>query len=486
MSRFAFALLVALAASHTAAAQDTLPYRNPNLPAAARAADLLGRMTLEEKFWQLYMTPGDLSDTTTDHSHGVFGLQVPAGATASADAQRINTIQHYFTTQTRLGIPVIPFEEAVHGLVRPGATVFPAAIGLAATWDTGLVTRVSTAMAQEARSRGIRQVLSPVVNLADDVRWGRTEETYGEDPWLASAMTRAYVSAFEREGVIATPKHFVANVGAGGRDSYPIDASRRRLEEYFFPPFQAAFAAGAQSIMTAYNSVNGIPATQNRFLLTDVLRKEWKFGGFVISDAAATGGPVVLQHTEPDTPTAAADAWNAGLDVVFQSSWPQYRPYWDAVRRGLVPPAVIDSAVMHVLVAKFRLGLFDAPDVDADRAEQVNGSDDHLALARRAAQEALVLLKNDGVLPLSDSLRSVAVIGIDAREPRLGGYSGPGVRRVSILDGIRGIVGADRVTFAPGPGRDSTPFAVVPASQFPAGLRRWSRAPIAPSISTGR
>jgi beta-glucosidase len=469
MLRLAIALV--FLGVRTAAAQDTLPYRHPNLPATARAADLLGRMTLEEKFWQLYMTPGDLSDTTTDHSHGVFGLQAPAGATASADAQRINAIQRYFTTRTRLGIPVIPFEEAVHGLVRPGATVFPAAIGLAATWDTALMTRVSTAIAQETRSRGIRQVLSPVVNLANDVRWGRTEETYGEDPWLASAMTRAYVSAFEREGVITTPKHFVANVGAGGRDSYPIDVSRRRLEEFFFPPFRAALAAGAQSVMTAYNSVNGIPATQNRFLLTDVLRQQWKFGGFVISDAAATGGPVVLQHTEPDTPAAAADAWNAGLDVVFQSSWPQYRPYWDAVRRGLVPSAVIDSAVMHVLVAKFRLGLFDVPDVDADRAERINGSDDHLALTRRAAGESLVLLKNSGVLPLGTSLRSVAVIGIDAREPRLGGYSGPGVRRVSMLDGVRAIAGADRVTFAPGPGRDSTPFTVVPASRFPNGLR---------------
>ncbi|HET7111886.1 MAG TPA: glycoside hydrolase family 3 N-terminal domain-containing protein, partial [Gemmatimonadales bacterium] len=334
MLRLTVALL--LLAARTASAQDTLPYRNPHLSPEVRAADLLGRMTLEEKFWQLYMTPGDLSDTTVDHSHGVFGLQVPAAASASADAQRIDSIQRYFVTQTRLGIPIIPFEEAVHGLVRPGATVFPAAIGLAATWDTSLVSRVATAIAKETRSRGIRQALSPVVNLAEDVRWGRVEETYGEDPWLASAMTRAYVHAFEEQGVITTAKHFVANVGAGGRDSYPIDVSRRRLEEYFFPPFRAALDAGAQSVMTAYNSVNGVPATQNHLLLTGVLHEQWRFKGFVISDAAATGGAVVLHHTEPDTPTAAADAWKAGLDVVFQSSWPQYRPYWDAVRRGLV------------------------------------------------------------------------------------------------------------------------------------------------------
>ena len=471
MFRLTFALVLALTAVQTAAAQDTLPYRNPHLSAQARAYDLLGRMTLEEKFWQLYMTPGDLSDTTTDHSHGVFGLQVPADSSASADASRINRIQRYFVTQTRLGIPIIPFEEGVHGLVRPGATVFPAAIGLAASWDTGLVSRVAEVIAKETRSRGIRQVLSPVVNLADDVRWGRVEETYGEDPWLASAMTRAYVGAFERAGVVATPKHFVANAGAGGRDSYPIDVSRRRLEEYFFSPFRAAITEGAQSIMTAYNSVNGVPATQNRFLLTDILRHQWKFKGFVISDAAATGGAVVLHHTEPGTPAAAADAWKAGLDVVFQSTWPQYRPYWEAVRRGLLPISVIDSAVIHVLEAKFRLGLFDSPYVDADSASAANGSDVHLALARQAANESLVLLKNSGLLPLSDSTRSVAVIGIDAAEARLGGYSGPGVRKVSILDGIRAAVGADRVKFAPGPGRDSTAFSIVPATALGAGLR---------------
>lgn len=465
MPRLTIALLL-VAAAGPAAAQDTLPYRNPQLPAEARARDLLGRMTLEEKFWQLYMTPGDLADTTTDHSHGVLGLQVPAASSASADAQRINAIQRYFVTQTRLGIPIIPFEEAVHGLVRPGATVFPAAIGLAATWDKSLMSQVASTIAAEARSRGIRQVLSPVVNLADDVRWGRVEETYGEDPWLASAMTRAYVGAFERAGVATTPKHFVANVGAGGRDSYPIDVSQRRLEEYFFPPFRAAISAGARSVMTAYNSVNGVPATQSRFLLTDILRNQWKFDGFVISDAAATGGAVVLHHTEPDTPTAAAYAWKAGLDVVFQSSWPQYRPYWDAVRRGLVPLSVIDSAVIHVLEAKLRLGLFDSPYANPDSAAAVNASSDHLALARQAARESIVLLKNNGVLPLSDTLRSVAVIGMDAREPRLGGYSGPGVRRVSILDGLRAELGADRVKFAPGPGRDSTTFSVVPASQL--------------------
>src|SRR5690606_6689537 len=195
-------------------------------------------------------------------------------------------IQRYFVERTRLGIPIIPFEEALPGLRHDGATVFPQAIALAATWDTALVARASAAAARETRSRGIRQALSPVVNIASDVRWGRVEETYGEDVHLTGVMGRAFVRAFEREGIVTTPKHFVANVGEGGRDSYPIDISERMLRERFFPPFRSLVQdAGARSVMTAYNSVDGLPATQNGPLMDGVLKGEWAFTGFVISDA---------------------------------------------------------------------------------------------------------------------------------------------------------------------------------------------------------
>ncbi|MGH2689716.1 MAG: glycoside hydrolase family 3 protein, partial [Actinomycetota bacterium] len=224
-----------------------VPYRDPTRSAGERVRDLLSRMTLEEKFWQLFMIPGDLDDPAHDYSGGVFGLQVNTGATdatgpaaARAHAQRINEIQRFFVERTRLGIPIIPFDEAVHGLMREGATMFPQAIALAATWDTAHMGRVARAIARETRSRGVRQVLSPVLNVANDVRWGRVEETYGEDPSLTTAMGLAFIGAFERHGIVATPKHFVANVGEGGRDSYPIDFSERLLEEVFFPPFKAA------------------------------------------------------------------------------------------------------------------------------------------------------------------------------------------------------------------------------------------------------
>jgi beta-glucosidase len=451
------------------------PYRNAALPIEARVRDLVSRMTLEEKFWQLFMIPGDLDNPANDYSHGVFGLQIgtgrnedaavlPAAEIARAHADRINAIQRFFVERTRLGIPIIPFEEAVHGLAREGATMFPAAIGLAATWDPPLMGRVADAIAAEARTRGIRDVLSPVVNIADDVRWGRVEETYGEDPVLASAMARAFVGAFERAGVVATPKHFVANVGEGGRDSYPIDYSERRLEERYFPPFEAAIAAGARSIMTAYNSVDGSPATQNGRLLDGILKGDWGFRGFVISDAAATGGATVLHLTEPNTASAARDAFAAGLDVVFQSSYGQQRPYLDAFQRGLIPASTIDAAVSRVLRAKFALGLFERPYVDSAEAAQTNGSPAHRALSREAAREALVLLKNDAhVLPLAATVASLAVIGVDADEARLGGYSSTGATKESILAGIRQAVGASTIVrYVPGPGRVVRDFVVIP------------------------
>ena len=463
------------------APQQPPPYRDASLPVADRVRDLLGRMTLEEKFWQLFMIPGDLDNPANDYSKGIFGLQistarraaggteagaVSGGSVGRAHAERINAIQKYFVEQTRLGIPIIPFEEALHGLAREGATVFPQAIALAATWDRDLVARVSAAAARETRSRGIRQALSPVVNIADDVRWGRVEETYGEDPYLSSVMGRAFVEAFERAGVVATPKHFLANVGEGGRDSYPIDHSERLLAERYLPPFAATIReARARSVMTAYNSVDGVPATQNARLLNGILKREWGFEGFVISDASATSGATVLHLTEANTAGAAQHAFEAGLDVVFQSSYGQQRPYLDAFQRGLIAPAIIDAAVARVLRVKFELGLFEQPYVDLDEAGRANGHADHLALAREASRASIVLLRNARQrLPLANTLKSVAVIGADAAEVRLGGYSGPGIAPVTILDGIRRAVGASvAVAHVPGPGRITRETVVVPA-----------------------
>lgn len=479
----ALASLSSTGRAQTTTAFASAPYHDARLPIDARVRDLLGRMTLEQKFWQLFMVPGDLTNPANDYSNGIFGLQIAMpreaggaptadslapGQAARAHAESINAIQRYFVEKTALGIPIIPFEEAVHGFVRAGGTMFPQAIALAATWDTTLMRNVTVAIARETGSRGVRQVLSPVINIADDVRWGRVEETYGEDPYLTAMMGRVFVSSFERAGIVATPKHFVANVGEGGRDSYPIDIDPRLLEENYFPPFKTAITeAGAQSIMSAYNAVDGSPASQNRALLTKTLKQDWGFSGFVISDAAAVGGATVLLHTEANTATATADALNAGLDVIFQSSYDQNRAYLDAFRRGLIPDSVIDAAVTRVLRAKFQLGLFEHPYVDPDSAAYWNGNAAHKALALDAARASIVLLKNDrGVLPLRRTVRSIAVIGVDAAEARLGGYSGPGNAKVSILDGVREKLGTSAVLYAPGPGRMMTDYVVIPGTQL--------------------
>jgi beta-glucosidase len=439
----------------TAAAQKVLPYKDSTLSIDVRVKDLLSRMTPEEKFWQLFMIPGDLDNMKPgQYQHGIFGLQVSASGKGDETQQilsynteesglmlvrKINNIQKYFVEKTRLGIPIIAFDESLHGLVREGATSFPQAIALAATFDTTLMRKVATAIALETRARGIRQVLSPVVNIASDVRWGRVEETYGEDPFLTSAMAVAFVRSFEKMGVITTPKHFVANVGDGGRDSYPIHFSERFLEEVHFPPFRACFEhGGSRSVMTSYNSLDGTPSSLQEWLLTKKLKGEWNFKGFVISDANATGGAVVLHRTAADYPESGKHAISGGMDVIFQTDYDHYKLFAPGILDKGMDQARIDDAVSRVLRAKFELGLFEKPYVDENVVVALEKQNAHKALAKEAALKSIVLLKNaNKTLPLKKDIKTIAVIGEDAVEARLGGYSGPGNKKVSILDGIK-------------------------------------------------
>lgn len=456
-------------------------YKDPKLPVEARVRDLLSRMTPEEKFWQLFMIPGDIGGDTSKYKTGIFGLQVNTtgqstgaagqmlsyeeGNTAFETAVKINKIQKYFVENSRLGIPIIPFDEALHGLVRAGATAFPQAIGLAATWNSALMHEVAGAIAVECSSRGIRQILSPVVNIATDVRWGRTEETYGEDPFLSSEMGVAYVSAFEQSGVITSPKHFVANVGDGGRDSYPVYWNERYMREIILPPFEACFKrGGSRSVMTSYNSYDGTPCTANGWLLNKLLKEAWGFKGFVISDAGGTGGANVLHFTASGYADATVKSLRGGLDVIFQTSYDHYKLFSPPFYDGSIDQKSIDEAVARVLHLKFELGLFENPYVDAKLAGFQNGNPEHSALAKKAALESIVLLKNDKqILPVSKSIKSIAVIGPDADEARLGGYSGPGNNKVSILQGIRNIAGnAVEVKYAQGCNRENIEYVTVP------------------------
>lgn len=465
----------------TAPAQVQPLYKNPAVPTAQRVADLLGRMTPEEKFWQLFMIPGDLDQAdTTQCRNGLFGFQVSAGNRGDAGGQmlryntsepaaelarKINRIQRYFVEKTRLGIPIIAFDEALHGVVREGGTAFPQAIALAATWDTMLMGRVAGAIAVETKQRGIRQILSPVVNIATDVRWGRTEETYGEDPFLSAAMGVAFVRPFEQRGIITTPKHFVANVGDGGRDSYPIHGNERWLEEVCFPPFKACIEqGGSRSIMTAYNALDGVAASSNAWLLTGKLKKQWGFDGFVISDANAVGGELVLHRTAKDYAECGQHAVNGGLDVIFQTEHQHHRLFMAPFLNGKVDTNRINDAVARVLKAKFELGLFENPYV----SENIPPQPDHKKVAKQAALESFVLLKNQGnTLPFSPKIRTIAVIGAEAEAARLGGYSGPGNHKVSILEGLKQGAGPNtKVLYAPGPGLGGESYTVIPAAHL--------------------
>jgi beta-glucosidase len=460
-------------------------YKNPSVPTEDRVNDLLSRMTMEEKFWQLFMIPGNLSDGKEKYEHGIFGLQVTTKGksgnvaeqmldysgegTAKNTAKSINEIQKYFVEETRLGIPIIPFDEALHGLVRDEATVFPQAIALAATWDTLLMSNVAHTIAMETKTRGIRQILSPVLNIARDVRWGRTEETYGEDPFLTTQMGLSFISRFEEVGVLTTPKHFIANVGDGGRDSYPIHFNERIFEEIYFPAFKACFTkAKAWSVMTSYNSLDGRQCTANNWLLNQKLKNEWGFEGFVISDAGATGGANVLHFTAKDYAESTEQAIENGLDVIFQTSYDHFPLFYEAFEKGIIDETAIDEAVRRVLRAKFKLGLFENPYVVPSDAEKWNGTDESRDLAKKASQESIVLLKNENyTLPLDKNIQSVAVIGIDAEEARLGGYSGPGNNPVSILQGIKNKMGSSCIiNYTPGCGRESIEYVTIPAANL--------------------
>ncbi|MBZ5856760.1 glycoside hydrolase family 3 C-terminal domain-containing protein [Flavihumibacter profundi] len=461
--------------------QQLAPYKNPKLPIPERVQDLLSRMTPEEKFWQLFMIPGDLDKATKDqYSHGIFGFQVSAASKGDAGGQlltyntsenavaltrKINAIQKYFVEESRLGIPVIAFDEALHGLVRDGATAFPQSIALAATWDTAVMRKVASAIATETKARGIRDILSPVVNIASDVRWGRTEETYGEDPFLTSEMGVAFVKSFEHMGIITTPKHFLANVGDGGRDSYPIHWNERLLDEIYLVPFKACIErGGSRSVMTAYNSLDGHSCSTNHWLLTDKLKDDWGFKGFVISDANAVGGDVVLHYTAKTYADAGKNAINNGLDVIFQTDYQHHKLFIAPFLNGEANQKRIDDAVSRVLTAKFELGLFENPYVSEELIQQLQRENRHKAIAREAALKSMVLLKNNNnVLPLPQKIKRIAVIGEEATAGRLGGYSGKGNGTISILKGIEKRAGNITVNYSPGAGIQSESWTVVPS-----------------------
>ncbi|MFZ0038927.1 MAG: glycoside hydrolase family 3 N-terminal domain-containing protein [Candidatus Acidiferrales bacterium] len=475
--RYLCCFVIALSVLSSAPAQEPSPdYRNQNLPIEQRVADLLKQMTLDEKLEQLTREPRyHLLDTTgefkDDQASDLFQEAFSINSHLSPHDMAVfrNAVQRYQVEKTRLGIPVMFQGEALHGFMEYGSTSFPQVIGLASTWDTRLTKQVFTAAGDEMGSAGGDQAFTPVIDLARDPRWGRTEETYGEDPYLVSRMGVAAIEGLQgpnfmidRHHVMATAKHFVHGQMEGGRNTAPSNISERILRESFFEPFQAAVEeAHVGSVMASYNEIDGIPSHVNHWLLGTVLRGEWGFQGFVTSDGGALQMLVETHHVAADFAQAAREALSAGVDYDL-SDGSVYRTLLDQVKGGIVPESEVDAAVSRILAAKFRLGLFEHPYVDPDYAEKITNSPARKELALKAAQEAIVLLKNENnLLPLDlTKLKTIAVIGPDAADVHLGGYSrdpGPG-NSVSILEGVRDRVGPNaKVLYAEGCEITATP-----------------------------
>ena len=459
--RYLFGFLLLFAFLGNALAQTPVPdYRNPNFPIEQRGADLLKRMTLEEKVWQLAPRRGANSgilDTTGKFTGAnlreIFRKMFSVDSKISPRDAAIlrNAMQRYQVEKTRLGIPAIFQGEALHGFMENGSTSFPQALGLASTWDPELVRQVFTAAADEMASAGDEQAFTPVLDLARDPRWGRTEETYGEDPYLGSRIGVAAIEGLQgpnflidRHHVLATAKHFAAHgEPEGGTNTAPANYSERVIRESFLAAFRAAVQeAQVGSVMASYNEIDGIPSHVNSWLLDKVLRQEWGFRGYVISDGGGLQMLVTTHQVAANNADAARLALAAGVDYDL-SDGSVYGTLIDQVREGKIPESEVDRAVARVLTAKFRLGLFENPYVDPDYAERITNSPEHQKLALKAAQETMVLLKNDGnLLPLDlKKLKTIAVIGPNAADVHLGGYSREPAHSVSILEGIRERVG---------------------------------------------
>jgi beta-glucosidase len=456
-------------------------YRNPALPPAKRVKDLLARMTLEEKAAQMMCVWQKKAETLVDeegnfdlskakkafrHRRGLGQVGRPSdagGARDSADnrnartmAVLTNDIQKFFLEHSRLGIPVIFHEECLHGHAAIGGTSFPQPIGLAATFNPELVESLFSMTAAEARARGAHQALTPVVDVARDPRWGRVEETYGEDPYLVSRMGIAAVRGFQGDGtfrdkrhVIATLKHFAAHgQPESGMNCGPVNVSERLLRETFLYTFkQALDEGGAMSVMASYNEIDGIPSHANRWLLRDVLRKEWGFQGFVVSDYYAIAelnyrADVRGHAVAPDKKEACRLAVEAGVNIELPEP-DCYLHLAELVRKGVLKERQLDELVAPMLHAKFQLGLFDDPYVDPGAADALVGCDAHRQLALQAARQTITLLKNENNLaPFSlDGIKTIAVIGPNANRSMLGGYSGIPKHDVTVLEGIEARVG---------------------------------------------
>lgn len=463
--------------------EELFDYKNPQLPVEVRVADLLGRMTLEEKVAQTLCVWGEKKNILFDENGkldlgnlgrhlkdgiGQMGrLSDTGGGMSPVEmAELANALQKFFVEETRLGIPAVFHEECLHGLAAKDATSYPQPIGLAATFNPGLLEEIYTAIAQDARMRGAHQALTPVLDVAREPRWGRVEETFGEDPYLISRLGIAVIRGFQGDGrfrdkkrVIATLKHFAAHgQPESGSNCAPVNVSERLLRDTFLYPFREVIRkAGAMSVMASYNEIDGVPSHANKWLLRDVLRGEWGFKGYVVSDYYA----ITELNAKPETEShgvaaskseAARLAAEAGVNIELPDM--DCYPYLtELVSEGRLDESILDELVGSMLEYKFRMGLFEDPYVDSEAIRNDEKLEKDRTLALRAARETITLLKNEGdVLPIDPAkVATVAVIGPNANRRVLGGYSGTPKFYTTVLDGIKAKLGEKaKVIFSEG------------------------------------
>lgn len=410
-----------------------LPYKNPELPTEERIADLLGRMTLEEKvgqMMQLDARSGDLDDLIVNKHVGSILHTSPSDL-----PKAVETVN----TKTRLGIPLVIGDDCIHGYsFWPGATIFPEQLGMATTWDSEKVQAAGRATAEEVSTTGVHWTFSPVLCIARDTRWGRVGETFGEDPYLIGEMASSIVKGYQggakageplaKDAILACAKHFAGySETQGGRDASEADLSHRKLESWFLPPFERVAKEGCGTFMLGYESIEGVPVTFNKWLLSDRLRGAWNYQGTLITDWDNVGRSVWEQKVKPDYVQAAADAVKSGNDLVMTT--PKfYEGAIEAVKTGLLDESLIDAAVARILALKFRLGLFEDPRLpDQERINAVIGSEEHQQLNLEVAREAVALLRNNGSLPFNAAgAKRIAVVGplADDAQTQLGDWAG--------------------------------------------------------------
>jgi beta-glucosidase len=458
-----------------AKAQAAFPYKNANLPTADRVKDLLGRMTLEEKVAQIQchwetVAAGTITNDKADADYEKLAKFAPNGLGQLARPNELpgfksrgpfgtatyaNAVQKYFVEKTRLGIPIMFHEESLHGNQAKDATLFPTHLALGSTWNEALLTEIYTAIAEEIRLQGGHQVLAPVVDLARDPRWGRTEECLGEDPYHVSRLAVAEIKAYQgganvdkipARHVISTLKHFgVHGASEGGLNVSPSFRDERTVREVYFQSFEACVKqAGVLGLMPCYNELSGVPAHADKWLLTDVLRGEWGFKGVIVSDYDAIKDLVTLHHVAANADDAAVQSINAGVDIETPNAF-GFKKMADLIKNGKVSQATLDATVSRVLTTKFQLGLFENPYTDAEEARRVIGSDVNRKLAYKAAAESMVLLKNtNNILPLEKGkYKRIAIVGPNADRCILGGYAGVPKQTISPLEGLKKKFGND-------------------------------------------